>query len=621
MGKKEKLFDQFPPVSTAQWMEKIQADLKGADFSKKLVWRTNEGFEVLPFYRAHDIENDKFADTLPGEFPFVRGSKTSNNSWLIRQDIEVTDYEAANRKALAMLMRGVDSLGFIITDPESVNDDNFSILLKSIHPEAIEINFLSNGRASEILDTLGSIADQRGFRTSEIRGAIEADPLGRLMLNGTLCIPPEAGFDYLASLTRKALYFTNLRTAHINVSHFNNAGTDIVTELAFGIAMGSEYLNQLTTRGLSSDEAAAKLRFSFGIGSNYFFEIAKLRAARLLWSVVQKVYGVSELHSMDIHCVTSRWNMTAYDPYVNMLRTQTEAMAAILGGTGSLTVGSFDAAYKKPDEFSERIARNQQLILKEESHFDKVADPAAGSYYIEKLTSRLADNAWKLFLEVEELGGFLEALKSGFIQKRITASAETRRKDVATRKTVLLGTNQYPKSGETLSSQANTENLFSKKAEMQDLLVEPITLFRGSEEYEKLRLAVEGSGRKPVVFLLTIGNPAMRRTRSQFSEGFFGCAGYKIIDNNGFDTPEAGAEAALKSKADIVVICSSDEEYAAFAPVIYEKLKDKAITVIAGNPVCGDDLKKLGIENFIHLRSNVPQMLMHFNSILGIKGK
>jgi methylmalonyl-CoA mutase len=518
-------------------------------------------------------------------------------------------------------MRGIDSLGFMITDPESVNDDNLSVLLKSIHPEAIEINFLSNGRASEILDSLGSIADQRGFRTSEIKGAIEADPLGRLMINGTLCIAPEAGFDYLASLTRKALYFTNLKTVNINVSHFNNAGTDIVTELAFGMAMGSEYLHQLTERGLTAAEAAAKIRFSFGIGSNYFFEIAKLRAARLLWSVVQKGYGDSEIHAMDIHCVTSRWNMTAYDPYVNMLRTQTEAMAAVLGGTGSLTVGSFDAAYKKPDEFSERIARNQQLILKEESHFDKVADPAAGSYYIENLTAQLADSSWKLFLEVEEQGGFLQALKSGFIQKKTAAAAETRKKDLATRKTVLLGTNQYPKNGEKLSPNAEAESLFSKSSEIQDRLVEPVILSRGSEEYEKLRLAVEKSGKKPVVFLLTIGNPAMRRARSQFSEGFFGCAGYTVIDNNGFETAEAGTDAALQSKADIVVICSSDEEYATVAPVIYERLKGKAIPVIAGNPPCGEDLRKLGVEYFIHIRSNVPEMLKQFNSLLGITGK
>jgi methylmalonyl-CoA mutase len=618
MGKKEKLFEQFPPVSTAEWMEKIKSDLKGSDFSKKLVWRTNEGFEVMPFYRAEDIENLPFAATQPGDFPFVRGTKTGNNSWLVRQDVEVTDYAAANRKALSILMRGVDSLGFIVADPDSVNDNNFNTLLKGIHPEAIELNFLCNGKASEILDILGSIADQREIRSSGIRGAIEADPLGRLMINGTLCIPVEAGFDYLASLTRKALYFSNLKTVHINVSHFNNAGADIVTELAFGIAMGSEYINQLTLRGLNAAESASKLRFSFGIGSNYFFEIAKLRAARLLWSVVQKGYGSSAIGEMNIHCTTSRWNKTAYDPYVNMLRTQTEAMSAVIGGTGSLTVGSFDSAYKKADDFSERIARNQQLILKEESHFDKVADPAAGSYYIETLTNQLADNAWRLFLEVEQMGGFLEALKSGYIQKKTNASAEQKTRDLATRKSVLLGTNQYPKADETLRNH-DTAALFSRSEEVEGKIVEPLRLFRGSEQYEKLRLAVERSPRKPVVFLLTIGNPAMRRARAQFSAGFFGCAGYQVIDSNGFENAAEGADAAIRSKADIVVLCSSDEEYATIAPEIHRILNGKVILVIAGNPPCGEDLKKIGIESFIHLRSNVPEMLSHFGEALGIE--
>jgi methylmalonyl-CoA mutase len=618
MGNKEKLFEQFPPVSTGEWMEKIKSDLKGADFSKKLVWKTNEGFEVMPFYRAEDTENLFFNGTQPGSFPYVRGSRTGDNSWLVRQDIEVDDYIAANQKALSILMRGVDSLGFIISDPDTINDNNFNTLLRGIHPEAVELNFLSNGKAAEILDILGSIADQRGIRSSDLMGAIEADPLGRLMVNGTLCIPVEAGFDYLASLTRKALYFRNLRTLHINVLHFNNAGADIVTELAFGIAMGSEYLNQLTSRGLNAAEAASKMRFSFGIGSNYFFEIAKLRAARLLWSVVQKGYGSTVINDMCIHCTTSSWNITAYDPYVNMLRTQTEAMSAVIGGTGSLTVGSFDAAYKKPDEFSERIARNQQLILKEESHFDKVADPAAGSYYIESLTSQLADSAWRLFLEVEQMGGFLEALKSGYIQKKISSSAEQRMKDLATRKTVLLGTNQYPIAGETMRN-ADDSALFGSTIAIPDKVVEPINIFRGSEQYEKLRLSVERSPEKPVVFLLTIGNTAMRRARAQFSAGFFGCAGYRVIDTNGFENAADGAAAAIESKAHIVVVCSSDEEYATFAPEIFNLLKGKAILVIAGNPPCGGDLKKLGIENFIHLKSNVPEMLKHFSATLGIK--
>jgi len=493
MVKKEKLFDQFPPVTREEWMKKIHSDLKGADFNDKLVWKTNEGFDVLPFYRMEDIENLKYTGTLPGEFPYLRGTRIKNNNWLLRQNIEVSDYTEANRKALSILMKGVDSLGFIITDPDSVSAENFSILLKDIHIEAIGISFLCNGKAIEILEQITRIVAERGVIPANISGAIEADPIGRLLLNGNLCVPVESGFDYLASLTESASRFPNLRTIHLNASNFGNAGAGIVQELAFGISMGSEYISQLTERGLSASLAASKIRFSFGAGSNYFAEIAKLRAARLLWSVVQNGFGLKGNQSvkMDIHSVTSEWNKTVYDPSVNMLRTQTEAMSAILGGTDSLTVEPFDITFRQPDEFSERIARNQQLILKEEAYFDKVADPSAGSYYIENLTKLIADSAWKLFLEVEEKGGFLASIKSGFIQNRISETATRRKEDIANGKEKLLGTNLFPDNNEKALLQVDSDRLFKTIRHESDLLIDPIRLFRGSEEYEKMRLELE----------------------------------------------------------------------------------------------------------------------------------
>lgn len=620
MLNKEKLFDQFLPVTTKEWMDKLHTDLKGADFNKKLVWKTNEGFEVNPFYREEDIENLKYIDTLPGEFPYIRGTKIKDNNWRVRQNIEVTDYSEANRKALTILMKGVDSLGFIITDPESVTENNFKVLLKDIQIEIIEINFLCNGKAKEILECITKIVRARGLEPEKIHGAIEADPIGRLMLNGTLCIPVEAGFDYLASLTSAAAVLPSLRNIHLNASAFNNAGADIVQELAFGISMGSEYMCQLTERGIDPGSAASKIRFSFGTGSDYFPEIAKLRAARLLWSVVTNGFNPDKSRNikMDIHSVTSEWNKTVYDPYVNMLRTQTEAMSAILGGTDSLTVEPFDIAFRKPDEFSERIARNQQLILKEEAYFDKVADPGAGSYYIETLTNLIADNAWKLFLEIEDNGGFLSSLKSGIIQEKLSESAAKRKRDVAIRKTILLGTNQYPNTGESVSPTVDLDKVFRRKPVEPDKTVEPINLFRGSEGYDKLRLAVDKAAKRPVVFLLSIGNPAMRKARAQFAANFFGCAGYQVIENRGFETAANGIKSALESKPDIVVICSSDDEYVVFAPEIFSGLKDKTIVVVAGNPACAEELKSKGLELFIHVRSDVTETLKYFNTRLGI---
>lgn len=493
MVKKEKLFEQFPPVTTKEWMDKIHSDLKGADFNTKLVWKTNEGFDVMPFYRIEDVENLAYTDTLPGEYPFLRGTKIRNNNWYVRQNIEVTDYAEANSKALTILMKGIDSLGFIISDPESVCKSNFEILLKDIHLEVIEINVLCNGKAREILEHISSIAAERGLDPVDIRGAVEADPIGRLMVNGKLCVSIEEGFNYLAAYTKAALKMPNLRTIHLNASHFNNAGADIVQELAFSMSMAGEYISQLTDRGLEATLAASKIRFSYGIGSTYFSEIAKLRAARLLWSAVQRGFNIPESDAvkMEIHCVTSEWNKTVYDPFVNMLRTQTEAMSAILGGTDSLTVEPFDVAFRKPDEFSERIARNQQLILKEEAYFDKVADPAAGSYYIETLTNLIAENAWKLFVEIEEHGGFLSSLKEGFIQKMLSESAAKRQEDFAGGKVKLLGSNLFPDLNEKVLSQIETESVFKNVEYESDLMIEPIRLFRISAGYEAVRIEQE----------------------------------------------------------------------------------------------------------------------------------
>lgn len=617
--KKEKLFDQFPPISTQEWMDKILSDLKGGDFNKKLVWKTNEGFEVNPFYRKEDLENLRYLNTLPGEFPYIRSNKSDNNSWYIRQNIEVSDYAEANSKALAVLSKGIDSLGFIITDNESVSKHNFDILLNGIHIEDIEINFSCNGKAIEILDLITKITSERGLDPKEIKGAIEADPISRLMINGKLCTPVNDGFDYLASLTKTSSVLPNLRTIHLNASVFGNSGADIVQELAFGLSMGNEYLVQLTERDISAVQAASKIRFSFSTGSVYFFEIAKLRAARLLWSVITSGFKIShESGKMEIHCVTSEWNKTVYDPFVNMLRTQTETMSAILGGTDSLTVEPFDIVFRQPDEFSERIARNQQLILREESYFNKVIDPAAGSYYIENLTNIIAESAWKLFLEIESKGGFLENLKSGLIQKEISKSADKRKSDLATRKMILLGTNKFPDTEENVSDTVDFKRIFSKRSYDKNLSVDPIHVFRGSEEYDKLRVSVDRSSARPSVFLFPVGNPLMRKVRSQFSAGFFACGGYRIIENDAFDTIEEGVRAALYSKAEIVSICSSDEEISLFAPDIYGKLKDATLVVVAGNPPDIDELRSKGIELFINSRSDIPETIRNLNFRLGI---
>ncbi len=614
MSESKNLFTQFPPVSTEEWMDKINKDLKGADFTRKLVWRSTEGVDVNPFYREEDLEELSHIDSLPGEFPFVRGNGKTTNEWLIRQDIVVDDPAEANKKALYILNHGVNSLGFRFGRDVKYSSDLFGTLLDGIFIESIELNFYPEGSAIELLKAFKALLDERGIKPEMVKGAIETDPIGRYMVNGKLCIPLDEGILYLKNLIESAADISGLKLIRVNGANFSNAGGTVIQELGLSLSMGNEYLARLTDLGMAPYDVAKSICFTLGVGSNYFFEIAKMRAARLLWAVITEKHGVKkEAQIMNIHAITGEWNKTVYDPYVNMLRTQTESMSATLGGVDSLTVTTFDSVYNKPSDFSERIARNQQLILKEESHFDKIVDPGAGSYYIENLTAMVAEKAWELFLEIENEGGFLKSLKAGLVQKRIENNAQIRNGNLARGRERLLGTNIYPNINEVL----DYTPLVSEKDDVTE--VRPLKLYRGAELFEQLRSETDKWHSRPRVFLLTIGNPLMRKARAQFASSFFSVAGYEIVDNIGFETPSEGAEAALAQKSDIVVICSSDEEYATVAPAIFNSLKGKAIVVVAGLPECENELRETGIENFISLKSDILRTLQGFNKLLGIK--
>jgi methylmalonyl-CoA mutase len=348
-------------------------------------------------------------------------------------------------------------------------------------------------------------------------------------------------------------------------------------------------------------------------------ELAKFRAARMLWAQIVEQYkpACPCAAKMHVHAVTSRFNQSVYDAHVNLLRSQTETMSAALAGVDSITVTPFDTPYKTPDDFSERIARNQQFLLKEESHLDKVVDPAGGSYYVETLTVSLAKEAWKLLLEVEDKGGFIAAVNDGSIQAAVNASNDKRHTDMARRKEILLGTNQYPNFGEMAAEKIETSDgacACGCKAEGNP--AKALKTARQGSDFEALRLATERAANRPKVFMLTIGNLAMRLARAQFSSNFFGCAGYEIIDNIGFDTVEAGVNAAIEKKADIIVICSSDDEYATLAPEAFKLINGRTEFVVAGAPACTEELQAQGITNFIHVRSNVLETLQSFNARL-----
>ena len=614
---KEKLFSEFAPVSTEEWMAKITADLKGVPFEKKLVWKTGEGFNVNPFYRAEDIEGLKTTESLPGEFPYVRGTK-KDNDWKVRQNIEVCCFKGANEKALDLLTKGVTSLGFIIKGDE-VNEENIATLLEGICPASVELNFNTcNCKAEKLIGILADYFKGKGVDAEKCYGSVNYDAFKKPLVKGK---ENSEWVEGAAAVLKAGQALPNYRVLAVNAFLFNNAGAYISQELGYALAWGNELMAKLTEAGFTADEVAKKIKFNFGISSNYFMEIAKFRAARWLWAEIVAAYkpACECACKMVAHAQTSEWNMTVYDAHVNLLRSQTEAMSAALAGVDSITVRPFDKIYQTPDDFSERIARNQQLLLKEECHLDKVVDPSAGSYYVEVLTNSLADVAWKLFLEVEEKGGFSVAVNAGEIQNAVNASNVARKKAVATRREILLGSNQYPNFTEVAADKIQEKGSCCCGGGHCGEATSPALDFsRGASEFEALRMTTEKSGKTPKVFMLTIGNLAMRLARSQFSANFFGCAGYKIIDNLGFDTVEAGVEAAVKAGAEIVVLCSSDDEYAEFAPAAYKALAGRAEFVVAGAPACADDLKAQGIDQFVNVKSNVLETLKAFNAKLGI---
>ncbi len=617
---KEKLFDKFPPVSTEEWRAKVETDLKGADFQKKLVWRTNEGFNVQPMYRAEDIKDLKTTDSLPGEYPYIRGTRTDNN-WAIRQEIVVTDCKEANAKAKEILNKGINSIGFKLK--KNVITDNFlSELLNGIYLSAVELNFACcPSCALEVANALVAYIKANNA-TDTFRGSIAFNPFKRLLKHG-LDFPKEIKQE-AAELVKAVADVKNLRVLAVDSAMLNNAGAYIYQELGYALAWGNEWMSMLTDAGIEADEAARRIKFDMGISSNYFMEIAKFRAARMLWAQIVKQYGpkCDCACKMNVHATTSEFNQTIYDAYVNLLRSQTESMSAAIAGVDSITVTPFDKQYKTPDEFSERLARNQQLLLKEESHLDRIVDPAGGSYYVETLTVSIANEAWKLFLEVEDNGGFYASLKTGAVQKAVNESCDKRHTDVARRKESLLGTNQFPNFNEMAADKIETEGCCSGNGcgcsheGNGETAVEALRGTRAASDFEALRLETERSGKRPRVFMLTIGNLAMRIARSQFSSNFFACAGYEIIDNLGFDTVQQGIDVAIEKKADIVVLCSSDDEYATYAPEAFKALDGRAEFVVAGNPACADDLKAAGIDQFIHVRSNVLDTLKAFNAKL-----
>ena len=619
---KKTLFDEFPPVTTKAWEEKIREDLKGADYEKKLVWQPPEGFPVQPYYRKEYLEKLIYINSLPGESPYLRSNHTNSNAWEIHQDIQVKNIEEAKQQAKFLIGHGVTSLGFIFNPKEKTtfpkNQLAFSQLLSDIPIDKVSVNFNCGQKSPDILRMLIEAVKNRKTDKKSVRGSLNFDPLGRLTSSGNFYENEDDDFNTLNQLLQSADHaLPYFRVLTVNGNVFHEAGASAIQELGYSLAMASEYLSRLSDSGTEIDTLCRHLQFNLGIGSNYFMEIAKLRAARYLWAKIIEAYKPQQSDSgkMFIHSITSERNQTVYDPYMNLLRSTTESMSSIMGGTDSLLVRPFNQACKTANGFSERMARNIQIILSEEAFLSKVIDPGAGSYYIENLTDSIITETWKLFLQIESEGGYLQSLKKGIIQSEIETSSRRQAERVAARKEVLVGTNQYPNFHEKAQAETD-EKIAFPEADSFETQVTPLKKYRASIPFEKLRLAAEKHPHRPKVFLLTWGDVSMRRARAMFATNFFACAGYEIIDNPGFASIKEGLQAVLASKADIVVFCSSDPEYPQLLTEDINRVK--AIPVVAGAPACLEELKNAGIGHFIHLRSNLLESLTQFHAQLNI---
>ncbi len=613
----EKLFAEFPPITKEQWKEKALADLKGGDFDKKLVWRTFEEIDLQPFYTKDDLKSldylKRFQHCALNNSDPAKGPA----AWSNIERIAVEEVATANKTAIEALANGADGLLFDLAGKEHID---IGKLLNNILPLHCSVSFIADRNAAKLIKGYFTYESVNHIETARLKGSLNYDPIKNFALKGEMA---SDGFDILREIIEITEDAANFYGITINGKHFLDAGASLVQELAFSLSVAVEYIDRLTDLGLLPEQVMKNMAFSMGIGTDYFPQIAKLRALRVLFYKIAETYGFTDFHPGDlhIHSVSSAWTKTIYDPYVNMLRNTTEAMSAILGGCNALTIAPYDEHFETPTPFSKRISRNISAILKEESFFDKVADPGAGSYYIESITDKIIEKSWELFREIESEGGFMHGFRSGMIQERIRQTRDTKLERIAQRREVYVGTNKYPNTNEQLDPDEIYKENFDK--ENMELLV-PVN---GAVEFEQMRLKTDAyskrTGRRPMVYLALIGdNPAMRTARAQFSGGFFGCGGFGVIEGEVTENVKETVKKALEHNAEITVICGADEDYPVlgvrFARHFRESRKD-GLLIVAGNPKDAiEDLITAGIDDFIHIRTNLLDALTDFQDKLNI---
>jgi len=697
-------FNEFPPTPYEEWRKAIDKVLKGAPFEKRLITKTYEDIDLQPMYRQEDIEGLPHLDGLPGFAPYLRATTPmgyATSSWDVAQEMPYSTPAAFNAALKADLERGQNAVNIVLDRPtlagvdadqaeaDDVGKGGLSIssvadlaaALEGVDLEKTPIFIQASTSALTFTALLAALLKQQGKSLDKVRGAIGMDPLGQLARDGRLPRDLDGIYEVMAQLATWAKsHAPQLRTITVQGHPYHNGGASATQELAFALATAVDYLRALQARGLSIDEAAPRFRFALSIGSNFFMEIARLRAARVLWAkIVQAFGGDEESQKMRLHARTSAWNQTVYDPHVNLLRATTEAFSGAVGGCDSLHISPFDELLRVPDEFARRVARNTHTVLREESHVTKTVDPAGGSWYVETLTDAVARKTWGIFQEIEKQGGMAKALAAGWPQNQVADTASKRAANIAKRKDIFVGTNMYPNLKETriepvpadawavqneraealkaARAQANAGNKQAAldalaKASSVDAAIQAaaagatlgeiaqaaranakpgptinsIRAQRGAQAFESLRQKTESfaarTGQPPQVFLANMGPLTQHKGRADFTTAFVGVGGFETIYPEGFDSPDAAADAALASNAKAVVICSTDATYPDIVPALTQKLKKanpELLVLLAGYPAEHvDAFKAAGVDDFIHLAANCQNLLTTLQKKMGV---
>lgn len=599
------MFAEFEKASKKDWLKKVNEDLQGKS-PGSLRWETYEGFSLYPYYSREDLEKLSYLNQVHNAFSSQKEiDPGSSRQWVNNQLIYVRNEKEANSIALQALKAGANGVFF---DVSRLPDLKLDVLLKDIHLNYCSVSFHAGSDAERLLDKYVEYASKTGVKPEELHGIFNFDPVGEIAENGLI---DSDHFQSFSSITAETVQMPHFYGITINTATFHDSGASAVQEVAFGLNMAVSNLHRLTEEGMSPADAVQNLCVSMSIGTSYFMEIAKLRAIRFLFAKIAKSYGVKDFAAEDLylHARADVWSSSILDPYVNILRNTTQAMSAILGGCNALTIPSFNNSFATPTPFSRRIARNIGTILKEEAYFDKVVDAAAGSYYIETITDKLIEESWKLFLKVEEKGGFSRAFEKGFIQEEVRKVRLKKLENIALRKQKLVGVNAYCNPEEQIPPSANTN-----VPEYEKLLWPQ----RRGSAFEKLRLRTEAhiaaGYKRPRALLLMFGDAPMRRARAAFATDFLRCAGFTTHETT--VVPQSAKIPALLQEQDpeIVVFCSSDADYEANVPEMADYIRKifGGLLIVAARPDSMQQVKHSAIDGFIHLNSHALDVLSEF---------